>query len=445
MAEAHSQTVGNGIVGRGNRDGAQLFREWFEDLRTVADTGSQAAYVFVMGSMNEVLKAFDLPVVFPEIHSLQTAVRRVAHEYLNAAEDEGYSPDLCGYVKADFAIQRRGGEHPMTRIPKPTIAVYTNACNTYIKWAEIWERMYQIPLFTLDVPGTRQGGKTSWPGSEDFTSDRRYVEAQIAELIELCEQVTGKKFDIDKLRETMSYANNMSRGWKRVLDLNQSRPSLFNALTDGTVYLGVANSFRGTQAGSDYFTALVEEMEYKAAHGIGSLVDEKYRLIFVGVPCYPIFRRFNEMFTEWGGNFVSSTYLWFAGGGANRGFEYDLSRPLESLAEGTLISVRDAMDSMFHPNLVIEEMLKPYHVDGVVFHPIKSCRTTSAGQADSRRALMEKTDIPSLFIESDMMDRRVVSEAQLKNRIDAFFEGLASRKRQQAVDSRVAEAPTPVR
>jgi hypothetical protein len=27
-----------------------------------------------------------------------------------------------------------------------------------------------------------------------------------------------------------------------------------------------------------------------------------------------------------------------------------------------------------------------------------------------------------------MMDRRVVSEAQLKNRIDAFFEGLGSRR-----------------
>ncbi len=41
---------------------------------------------------------------------------------------------------------------------------------------------------------------------------------------------------------------------------------------------------------------------------------------------------------------------------------------------------------------------------------------------------MSRADTPSLFIESDMMDRRVVSEAQLKNRIDAFFEGLASRR-----------------
>jgi benzoyl-CoA reductase subunit B len=127
--------------------------------------------------------------------------------------------------------------------------------------------------------------------------------------------------------------------------------------------------------------------------------------------------------------FVSSTYLQFASGGADLGYEYDLRRPLESLAEGVLLSVRHAMDSMFHQDRAIEALLDPYHVDGVVFHPIKSCRTVSTGLADGRRALMARVDVPSLFIESDMMDRRVVSEAQLKNRIDAFFEGLASRRR----------------
>ncbi|MCP4424680.1 MAG: hypothetical protein GY803_09325 [Chloroflexi bacterium] len=417
-----------GIVGRGNRDGASLFREWFNGLNTVAERGGQAAYVFVMGSMAEVLRTFNLPTVFPEINSLQTAVRRVAHEYLDEAEDIGYSPDICGYVKADVAIQMRNGQHPMGQIPKPTIAVLTNACNTYIKWAEIWERMYDIPIFTLDVPGTRAAGTQTWVGDAGFTNDRRYVEAQLKELISLCEEVTGTKFDIDRLREVLGYANDMNKGWQQVLDLNQTRPSLFNALTDGTVYLGVSNGFKGTAAGSQYFKELVQEMEYKAEHGIGTLVDEKYRLIFVGVPCYPIFRRFNEMFTEWGGTFVNSTYLWFASGGTNRGFEYDLSRPLESLAEGTLISVRDAMDSMFYQDQILADMVDEFHIDGIVYHPIKSCRTVSTGLADNRRSVMASRDIATLFIESDMMDRRVVSEAQLKNRIDAFFEGLAVRK-----------------
>jgi len=420
------------LVGRGNREGADLFRQWFTELNDTANSGGAAAYVFVMGSLCEILRTFTLPVVFPEINSLQMAVRHVAHEYLNQAEDYGYSPDICGYVKADIAVQLRGGEHPMGRIPKPALAVLTNACNTYIKWAEIWERMYNIPIFTLDIPGTRAADTQTWPGDPDFENDRRYVQAQIRELIALCERVTGIKFDIDRLREYMGYANEMSCGWKRVLEFNKSRPSLFNALTDGTIYLGVTNGFRGSLQGARFFHNLVEEMAYKAANGIGTLTEEKYRLTFIGVPCYPIFRRFNELFTQWGGTFVHSTYLWFASGGAHLGFEYDLRRPLESLAEGVLINVRDAMDSMFYQDRAIIEMIAAFHLDGVVYHPVKSCRTTSTGMADNRRALMAARNIPSLFIESDMMDRRVVTEAQMKNRIDAFFEGLASRRQHGA-------------
>lgn len=421
------------MVGRGTREGAALFRDWFQDLTDKAEKGETAAYVFVMGSIAEILRVFDLPMVFPEIHSLQTAVRHVADDYLNVAEDYGYSPDICGYVKADFAMQMQNGKHPMGQIPKPGIAVLTNACNTYLKWGEIWERIYEIPMVSIDVPATREAGTRTWPGDEQFEREKRYVKTQLKELIEICEKMTGKKFDIDKLREILGHVNTMSTGWKRVMELNQSRPSLFNALTDGTVYLGMSNVFRGTPEGAEFFTKLVEEMEYMSANGIGTLTDEKYRLSFIGVPCYPIFRRFNEMFTEWGGAFVMSTYLWFASGGTNLGVQYDLDDPMDSLAEGVLISVRDAMDSMFHPELTVLDKTYDYNIDGVVYHPIKSCRTTSAGMADNRRSLMENSDLPSLFIESDMMDSRVVGEAQMKNRIDAFFEGLASRKAKEAI------------
>ena len=49
-----------------------------------------------MGSLAELLRVFDFPLVFPEINSLQTAVRRAAHEYLNEAEDYGFSPISAG-------------------------------------------------------------------------------------------------------------------------------------------------------------------------------------------------------------------------------------------------------------------------------------------------------------------------------------------------------------
>lgn len=431
--EASPAAAPDPIVGRANRDGTALFRDWYDELGRAATEGRGGAYVFVMGSLAELLRCFDFPIVFPEINSLQTAVRHVAHEYLDQAEDFGYSPDICGYVKADVAAQLRGGQLPMGRIPKPAVAVYTNACNTYVKWAEIWERMHGTPLFTLDVPGNRSAARQSRPGEVDFENDRAYVLAQLGELVELCERVSGRRLDLDRLREAMGYANRMSRGWQRVLELNRSQPAPFNALTDGTIYLGVANALRGTEAGARFFEQLVEEMEHKAAHGLGTPTAETSRLIFVGVPCYPLFRRFNELFTEWGGTFVHSTYLWFASGGSNVGFQYDLARPLESLAEGLLLSVRDAMDSMFFPPRLLDTMIDDYSIDGIVFHPIKSCRTVSTGLADSRRALLESRDVATLFIESDMMDRRVVSEAQLKNRVDAFFEGLATRQRQARI------------
>ena len=47
-----------GVVGRGNKDGAALFRSWFEELSETQSNGGQSAYVFVMGSINEILKTF---------------------------------------------------------------------------------------------------------------------------------------------------------------------------------------------------------------------------------------------------------------------------------------------------------------------------------------------------------------------------------------------------
>lgn len=422
-------TVANDIVGRGARDGARLFREWFDELTLAAQNGEQTAYVFVMGSLHEIIKTFDLHTVFPEITSLQTAVRKVADSYLSEAEDHGFSPDVCGYVKADYALQLRKGDHPMGTVPPPSIAVITNACNTYFKWAEMWERMYHMPTVTVDVPGTRGLHAMDISGA-DLVRDRSYVQNQIQELIVQLETLTGKKFDIDRLREILEYTNRMGRAWRRCLELNQNHPAVFDAMMEGTIYLGVANALRGTLAGAEYFEDLVEEMEYKTQENLSPLVDhaQEHRLVFVGVPCYPIFRRFHQLFTEWGGIFVSSTYMWFASGGLNLDFEYDLERPMESLAEGVLLSVRQAGEAMLFHDRALLEAIDTFDVDGVVYHPIKSCRTVSTGLADSRRAVLEQRDVLCLHIESDMMDKRVVSEAQLKNRIDAFFEGLESRR-----------------
>jgi benzoyl-CoA reductase subunit B len=422
-------------IGRGAEEGRRLFDTWYGELTSASERGDQAAYVFVMGSLTELLRTFDMPVVFPEINSLQTAVKKAAGEYLNEAEDHGFSPDVCGYVKADYALQLRGGAHPRGRIPPPRVAILTNACNTYLKWAEIWERMYGTALLTIDVPGSRSGRDPGAGGPAGLERDRLYVEHQLREVIAQLEQITGRRFDIDRLRETLAATNAMGRAYRAVLAENRAAPAVFDAVLEGTIYLGVANALRGSAAGARYFTDLLAEMRARRSLGLGPVgrpPHERHRLIFVGVPCYPIFSRFTRLFSDWHGIFVSSTYLWFASGGLNLEWEYDLADPIASLADGLLHGVRSAVDSMLFHDRALIAAIDEYAADGVVYHPVKSCRTVSTGLADSRRVVLAERDVLALYIESDIMDQRVVSEAQLKNRVDAFFEGLDSRRLRSA-------------
>lgn len=435
-------TAGDGkvFVGRGVVEGARLFREWFDGLTAIAKRGETAAYCFIAGNLIEVLRTFDIPVTFPEINALQTAFRHVSRDYLDVAEDYGYSPDICGYVKIGVAIQLKNGVHPMGLIPKPKLAMLNNYCNTFLKWGEIWERTYDCPTVSLDYPMTRSAGDIPQPGTQKFNYEKDYLKGQIQEVIEMCEKITGKKFDIDKFRQILKWSNEVNRGWKRVVELNRNKPAVFNALTDGNIYMGVANALRGTEAGAKYFRELVEELEYRAAHGIGALdktadgmvpMKQEFRLALVGTPCYPLYSQFNEMFSKWGGVFVYSSYLDFASTGALTGYQYDTKDPLESYAEGQLIMHCSGADSMFHESANLKTLGPAFGIDGVVFHPVKSCRTTATGQADMRRVVSDDQGLSTLFLESELVDPQVVAEAPMRNRVDAFFEGLISRRQQK--------------
>ncbi|OGK79863.1 MAG: hypothetical protein A2X50_01095 [Candidatus Rokubacteria bacterium GWF2_70_14] len=57
-----------------------------------------------------------------------------------------------------------------------------------------------------------------------------------------------------------------------------------------------------------------------------------------------------------------------------------------------------------------------------------SCRLYSAGQGDMREYFTRDLGVPTLLVESDLEDPRYYAEAQLRNRIDAFFESLDHKK-----------------
>jgi benzoyl-CoA reductase subunit B len=185
------------------------------------------------------------------------------------------------------------------------------------------------------------------------------------------------------------------------------------------------NVYRGTQEGVDFMRRLEADLKAKVVRGEGRVPEERYRLLFSGTPCYVSMRRLVELFETWGGVFAYSDYLTFAAGGMDAGeLVYDTSRPLESLAEITALAAQRGLSNQFFAHERLEQQIRDYDVDGIVFHGIKSCRFVSSGMADTRDYLNKRLKIPSLYIESDLIDPRYWSDAQIKNRVDAFFETL---------------------
>ena len=412
----------------GHLEGQKLFKKWYAELETGRERGEKVANVFVMGNAIEILRCFDFNLVFPEINALQTGVRKVSEDYLRDSEDYGYSPDVCSYVKADVGLILREQKHPAGLIPKADIAIMSNMCATFIKWGEIWERMLNTPTFSLDLPGQRAGNWKVRPGDAQHIADAQWVESQFRDLIERCEKITGKRFDIDRLAEVQDRVNRMVKHWNNVMALNRVSPAPYNAMLDGLTYIGIMNVYRGTEEGVEYMRRLEEQLRAKVARGEGRVPNEKFRLLFSGTPCYVSMRRLVELFESWGGVFAYSDYLTFAAGGMDAGeMSYDTSRPLESLAEVTALAAHRGLSNQFFAHERLAQQIRDYDVDGIVFHGIKSCRFVSSGMADTRNFLTNKMGTPSLYIESDLIDPRYWSDAQIKNRVDAFFESLKQR------------------
>jgi benzoyl-CoA reductase subunit B len=182
---------------------------------------------------------------------------------------------------------------------------------------------------------------------------------------------------------------------------------------------------RGTEQGLEFFETAYEEYSRLAEDKCGPLDREDFRIVVEGPPPWPYLRVFRDMFTRWNAVAVASTYS-TVGGLWEFGFSHDPDRPLESIAEHLLrwnLTNRNFLQRYDQ----IARYLDEWHADALVIHSVKSCRLFSAGQGDMRD-YFTKRGVPTLLVESDLEDPRYFSEAQMRNRIDAFFESMAHRK-----------------
>jgi benzoyl-CoA reductase subunit B len=403
----------------------------YDALTSAPETGRKVASTFVPGNLNELIMCFDLLNNLPEINAIQNGMRKVSGDYIMEAEKQGHSEDVCTYVKADLGMMARGNLSPNGKpLPRPDVLLLSyTGCFTFMKWFELVRDEYKCPTVMLHVPYQADGHATD--------NMRQYIVKQLKEeVIPTLERVSGVKFDIDRLRGYLAESAKAEDDFVWVMDSAKRTPSPIDAYFGGVYYIGpIFTAFRGTPDATEYYRLLRGEIEERIRLGLGPVTPEgdmkeqKYRLVVEGPPNWTHFREFWKMFYDEGAVVVASTYT-KVGGTYDQGFRHDPRRPLETLADYCL----DVYTNRSLPMRVdqLERYMREFNADGLLINSIKSCNSFSAGQLMIMREIEKRTGRPGAFIETDLVDPRYFSAANVKNRLESYFQMIEQKRRSAA-------------
>lgn len=406
----------------------EMLAKQFADLGKAKELGKKVVYTFVPGNLTELILSFDMLPVYPEINALQSGMRKKSASYIKDAEKMGFSEDVCTYVKCDIGMMLNGNIGPTgEKLPSPDLLLLSyTGCFTFLKWFENLERLYPgVPVAMLHTPYQEDG---------KITQDQLdYMVKQLTEeVIPKMELVSGKKYDPVRLSKMMENSAKAEDLLVKVLESAKNVPSPIDAYFAGVYYIGpIFTAFRGTEEAVAYYTELWNEVQMRMKLGLGPVTPEgeikeqRFRLVVEGPPNWTNFREFWKIFYDMGAVIVASSYT-KVGGVYDMGFRHDPKSPLESLS-------RYCMGCYTNLNLpqrvgMLEDYVKEYKADGFLINSIKSCNSFSAGQLMIMREIEQRCSVPVGFIESDLVDPRYFSYANIKNRLESYFQMLEQRK-----------------
>ena len=384
---------------------------YYKELDNAKQQGKPVVWITSMTPI-ELVYAFDGIPFFPENYAALCSSRKVAEDLCKAGEARGYSQDLCAYALCAFGImfENKGafGGPP----PAPDVMIATEgACATHPKWWEAMQRHYKCPMIVIDAAYTVDSETLS-------PRHKEYYAAELKEAAKLMEQATKKTFDMDRLREVVSYSDQASALWDEIDAMRAAIPTPISQIDVFTCLFPLV-TLKGTKEAVEFYKQLRDEVKMRLDNKIGFVPNERFRLIWDLFPIYHNMRLLNY-FAEFGAAFVTDLY-----GNAFSG-RVDPSDPFGSLANRYLSFFMRA--ASWGKAELYKKRAKQYHVDGIVFHSNRCCRNFTAEQPDIGAILRDELGLSSMSFEGNMVDPRGYDDAGVKSKIESFIEMLEARK-----------------
>jgi benzoyl-CoA reductase/2-hydroxyglutaryl-CoA dehydratase subunit BcrC/BadD/HgdB len=395
-----------------------LMRDYFVELWDASQSDVEKVAWCTSVGPAEILRSLGFKVYFPENHGAMLGAARLSTDLIPKANAIGYSPDICSYLTSDVGAYM-ARITPMSKVderikgvPRPDVLVYnTNQCRDVLDWFSWFGREFKVPV--LGIQTYRGVGEVTNVHIEGVTG-------QMKKLAKDLEPIAGKKFDMDALKETVRLSRRCSDLWKEVLDTAGHVPAPLTFF-DGTILMGPAVVLRGDPRANAFYEHLLTELKGRIGSGTGAVDGEKFRIYWEGMPIWGKLRDNATLMMTLKTNVVASTYCnsWIFSA-------FDPGQPFESMARAytELFIVRSDQEKEKY----IDEMVRFFKIDGIIFHDAKTCPNNSNNRYGMPERYKDLKKIPTLVINGDLNDLRCYSEEQARTNIEAFIEQLAERK-----------------
>lgn len=357
----------------------------------------------------EIPETLGLATAYPENQAAGIAARGAGERMCEVAEADGYSNDICAYARISMAYAKLK-ECPEQDVAMPDVLLCcNNICNCMIKWYENLAIELNIPMILLDIPFN--------PDYEVSQAEIDYVSAQFWDAVHTLENLFDLKWSDERFKEVTGFSCRSSRAWLDATAQAKYTPSPFNGF-DLLNHMAVMVTARGKEAAGEAMEQLLKE--YKENHENGTSTyrgEEKYRVMFEGIACWPYLRATSHGLRDRGINMVTTIYA--------DAFGFDYHSFDEMIA--AYCSVPNAINLEKSRDKRIK-LCKDNNVEGLLVHTNRSCKLWSGFMSEMSRQIGEACGIPVTSFDGDQADPRNFSEAQYDTRIQGLMEIMEANK-----------------
>jgi len=421
---------------------ASISRAMISDALRAREEGKKTAYTFIYCCYDEIVRTMDIVPIWTENFAGICGAKRDAQRFLERAEAQNLSRSLCTYALCGLGfdawreeIGQMPPDAPWGGQPKPDMMLSSGQiiCDPRSKWYQAAQHyMPDVPVYNIGLPIIPYEADYDYQEVAGYYV--RYIVEQLRGLVEFLEKHTGRKMDWDRLSEVVYLGD---RTWNMVIEAYELRRAIPCPMGTGDAMNTMVplTFMMGTQQAYDFFKDLYDELQRKIANKEGVVLDEKYRLLWGGgLPAWFALTDFNY-FESKGAVFPAETTYRLV----EPIYRLDLpkvSDPIEHLAwRWVKWSTYWYDKARKRPGASPEverliNYIEEYNIDGVVMHEAFSCRSWHVGLIWQLNQLKKiYRDIPTLILESDIIDINSYNEVDTRARIDAFIDTLESVKR----------------